>query len=151
MERIHFHRWTLACDLSATRQAYNQIEMGDPEVCGCCYCRNFILARDQVYPSEILDLLNRLGVDSRREREVYHMGRLPNGLHHYGGWFHFVGSIELEGTEVGPYDMENQEGRFQLWFHSQPALVPKPFNGLPVCQMEFVAGVPWLLRDHPEP
>src|SRR5438046_2583462 len=104
MEHIHFYRWRLACDSLATRQAYSQIEMGDPEACGCCYCRNFILARDQVYPNEVLDLLHELGVDSRREREVYHMCRLPNGLHYYGGWFHLVGSIESEGTEVGPYD-----------------------------------------------
>ncbi|HEV3259366.1 MAG TPA: hypothetical protein VG013_21045 [Gemmataceae bacterium] len=147
MERVVFGRWRLCCDREATRRAYKFIEIGGPEACGCCHCRNFAAARGQVYPGEVRSLFEELGIDSCREAEVYQMGRLASGLHLYGGWFHCLGRIEQEGKEVGKFDLEGGTGPFNLFFHDKPALVPGPFQGLPLLQLEFTAEVPWVLQE----
>jgi hypothetical protein len=147
MEQVLFGRWRLQCDREGTREAFARIEIGGPEACGCCHCRNFAAARSQVYPAEVLSLFEGLGIDSRKEREVYHLTPLESGLHLYGGWFHFVGRIEEEGKELGKFDMEST-GPFKLFFHEKPALVPESFEGLPLVQLEFEAQVPWVIEEH---
>jgi hypothetical protein len=150
MEQMFFGRWRLCSDREATRRAYKCVEIAGPEACGCSYCRNFAAARDQVYPAEVRSLFGDLGIDPCREAEVYHMCRLKSGLHLYGGWFHFVGRIEEEGEEVGKFCLEGGTGPFNLFFHEKPVLVPDPFQGLPLVQLEFTAQAPWILEE-PEP
>ena len=106
MDPVIFGKWHIACDPEATRQAHHQISVGGPEACGCLFCQNFAIARSQVYPPAVLSLFKQLGVDSKHEAEVYHLGRLDPGKHLYGGWFHLVGTIASENDTIGPYDME---------------------------------------------
>jgi hypothetical protein len=150
MEQMVFGRWRLCYDREATRQAYNAISIGGPERCGCCYCRNFAAARDQVYPAEVRALFENLGIDFSKEAETYPSGRLKPGLHPYGGWFHCVGRIEAEGQEVGKFDFEGGPGPFKLYFSERLGLVPECFQGLRLVQLEFEAHVPWVLEE-PEP
>jgi hypothetical protein len=149
MEPVRFDDWELNSDPQATRRAFESIKTGGPEACGCCHCRNFALARERVYSPRILALFNQLGINPVLEEEVYHFNRLQPGVHLYGGWFHFVGSIQVEGKKFGP--LEPSVEPFCLFFHMKPALIPKSFEGLQVCQLEFTAHVPWVLGDHPEP
>ena len=88
MEPLIFGRWSLRCDRDATRRAYASMEVGQPESCGCMHCRNFVAAREQVYPPEVRALLVDLGIDFMREAEVYYIGQ-ESQLHLYGGWFSF--------------------------------------------------------------
>jgi hypothetical protein len=86
-------------------------------------------------------LLDRLGIPLDREREVYHNCRLDSGLHSYGAWYHFVGSVLSGERDCAP----NVEfGPISVYFHARPALLPEAFAGLPVVQLEVVAEVPWL-------
>src|SRR5258708_1054433 len=150
MEQVLFGRWRLFSDGEATGQGYKCIEIGGPEACGCSHCRNFAAARDQIYPGEVRSLFKDLGIDSCRETEVYHMGRLESGQHLYGGWFHCVGRIEEEGEEVGKFDLEGGAAPFNIYFHEKPVLIPNPYQGLPVLQLALTAHVPWVLQE-PEP
>jgi hypothetical protein len=150
MDQVVFGRWRLFADREATRQAYTEIRIGGPEECGCCHCRNFAAARNQVYPVEVRRLFEDLGIDFSKEVEVYHTGRRSPGLHHYGGWFHCIGRIEAKGDEVGEFDVEAGEGPFHLYFHDKPNLVAASFETLPLLQLEFDAQVPWVVHG-PEP
>ena len=157
MESIRFGRWEVACDAEATRKAYAAVPIGGPEECGCEPCKNFGTARAQIYTLDVLALLEKLGISSNREVEVYHMGRLESGRHLYGGWFHFAGSI-LAGSDAAKQiaknvwkpDLEGIGEYFNLGFSSRLGLVRKPFIELPLVQLEFTAKVPWVLLT-PEP
>jgi hypothetical protein len=94
MTTIKFKKWKIECDVSGTREAYAKIERGGPEECDCNTCNNFAAARQYAYPQEARSLLEQLGIDINKEAEVYHKCKLESGLHNYGGWFHFIGSIE---------------------------------------------------------
>src|SRR6266581_3667101 len=102
MESFFFGRWQGRCDLEATRKAYAQFSTAGPEQCGCGDCRNFIAARDQIHTPDVTQLLEKLGIDHRREVEVYSLTWLESGLIYYGGWFHFVGTIEAGVDALRP-------------------------------------------------
>ncbi len=93
MALVSFRDWVLDADPDATQAAYVRARTGGSEECGCDTCRNFIAARTHVYPAEVVALFSQLGVDPTKEGEAYWTHRSADGLHHYGGWFHFVGSI----------------------------------------------------------
>ena len=97
-----------------------------------------------MFPPEFRGLLERLGVPSDREAEVYHNCRLESGLHSYGGWYHFVGRVLFGEREGSPHV---RFGGLSVFFHSKPALLPKTFRGQPVVQLEVEAD--WL-SDVPE-
>jgi len=153
---IRYKSWLLRCDPETTRAGYARIEQGAPERCGCDHCLNFIARREQSYPPEVLDLLTRLGIDHRREAEVYHLARLPNGLHQYGGWFHFVGTFEGPGAWEADASGKRRprlvpvDGHFSLALRRDAQLAPEPLKDQPLVQLDFLVEVPWIL-DRPEP
>lgn len=154
VQSIRFSRWEISFDPKATSEVYAAVQLGGPEMCGCETCLNFAAARKQAYPSEVLDLFEKLGISADRETETYHLGRLARGRHLYGGWFHFVGTIN-SGTDAWKQVKENLwqpdfeiiNEDFSFGFSSRLGLVRKPFEGLPVVQLEFNARVPWLLKS----
>jgi len=153
VELIEFRDWKLRCDREATRHAYERAAREEPEECSCEYCRNFASARDRVFPSEVLTLFSRLGIDHRLSPEVFHYKRLGPRRHLYGGWFHFVGSIEAgpnpkgQGSEgAWSLDLVPITPDFRLGFTSKSALYFRAFLGLPIVQVEFEAEVPWVLE-----
>jgi hypothetical protein len=157
MKTFHFGRWEIESDSEATRRAHSGVAKGSPEGCGCEPCLNFAAARKQVYSEKIVAMLDDLGIPSDREVEIYHMGRLPSGLHYYGGWFHFAGRI-LSGADAAKQvrenvwqpDLEAITDRFKFGFSSRVQLATLAFSGLPMVQLEFTAEVPWLI-DAKEP
>jgi hypothetical protein len=106
-----FGMWEFTNDRTATIDAYARIERGGSDTCSRNGCRNFVAARDNVFPSEFIALLNSLGIDSRKDGEVYHNAQLSPGRHDYGGWFHFVGTLEKTGDfPVVPMDKDSRLG-----------------------------------------
>ena len=69
MKRVIFRRWTIAVDVEATTKAYAGIERGGAERCDCTPCKNFAMARERVYPAEVVRLFETLGIDRCREAE----------------------------------------------------------------------------------
>jgi len=149
-------RWKLQCDPEATREAFLRVTIGSPESCGCADCLNFAASRERVYPSLCLSIFNELGIDSHKESEIWHTHRDENGLHHYGGFFHFIGAIEsgrdvmVKKSGYRTYDFETIGERFEWGLASETALVPSSFAGLPVTQFEFATRIPWII-EMPEP
>ncbi len=158
MQLVEIARWTLKYDQEATRNAFSHVKGGSPESCGCADCLNFAAARDRAYASDALKIFEMLGIDSHKESEIWHTHRDESGLHHYGGFFHFVGTIE-SGTDaiqsvngvwpkpgfIGTYDLKSIGDDFRFGFTSHVVLVPKLFTGRPVTQLEFQTKVPWLI------
>ena len=95
---VEYRNWVFEVDYQRTYEVYKQNEKGRPESCGCNNCRNFLVNRKQIYPVEFKNLLVELGIDYKKESEIYHIYRAENGKHLYGGWFHFKGKIK-EGKD----------------------------------------------------
>jgi hypothetical protein len=92
-------------------------------------------------------------VNRQREAEIYYCCKADSGLHLYGGWFHFVGTIaegsdalascQLALVEFGP--------GFSLGVSAKCACLPDAFLGRgDLAQLEFLIELPWVLPD-PEP
>ena len=95
---VKYRDWVFEVDYERTIEVYQKAKNGCPESCGCNNCKNFSINREQIYPQEFKDLLEELGIDYRKESEIYHIYRAENGKHFYGGWFHFKGKIK-EGKD----------------------------------------------------
>ncbi|MBC8037637.1 MAG: hypothetical protein H7X89_10525 [Rhizobiales bacterium] len=102
------------------------------------------MALPKVYPAPFLALLDELGIDPRKDGEVFHYNRNSPGQHSYGGWFHFVGTLDRTG-DFPPVDLA--EGFSALMCRaSAPRLAP--LENLSVVQLEFHAEtLPWLLSE----
>jgi hypothetical protein len=152
MATAQFKRWRINYDPEATRKAYTQVLQGCPEQCGCDTCKNFAAARHCAYPPEAKALFEQLGININQEPEVYHNSRIESGLHSYGGWFHFVGSIE-EGRDASQqiaenifgFDLEQITDSFAMGLTKRVTLVPGSFVDQQVVQIEFETKIPWVI------
>ncbi|MHB9092043.1 MAG: hypothetical protein ACYC7H_11555 [Chloroflexota bacterium] len=137
METATVGPWTLAYDADLTRQAYEGC-IGAPEQCGCPSCLHFASARQYAYPSEARRLFEMLGINRSCEAEVYESGPTEQGERRYGGWFHFIGTVEGGREATQSY----AGGRFVFWFIERSSLLRPSFAGYPVVQLEFETTVP---------
>jgi hypothetical protein len=80
-------------------------------------------------------LLDKLGGDPRKDAEVYHNARLTPGRHHYGGWYHFVGTLDQTG-DFTPVDLGNG---FSVWMWRASAPRLPRLEGMQVVQVDFHA------------
>jgi hypothetical protein len=141
-----FGEWEFTCDSEATVAAYAQVMAGGADTCTCTWCRNFRVVRDRVFPAAFVELLESLGIDPRKDGEVYHNREMEPGKHHYGGWFHFVGSLE----KTGDFPMVEVEPGFKVSLCRKYAPELSGLKGLVLVQVEFQAeGVPWDLDEAP--
>lgn len=145
VEMSVFDEWHYTVDRDATIATYARAEDGGADRCDCNGCRNFRLARTRVYPSTFLALLDRLGIDPHKEAEAYHNARLAPGRHDYGGWFHFVGTLD-ETKEFAKIDLG---AGFTTWLCRADAPRLPSFEGQrSLVQLEFHSdAVPWLLEE----
>lgn len=146
MARSAYRDWIFDCDVEATRKAYDGIDFGGAEACNCYLCRNFLLTRPDVFPTEILDLFEKLGVDHRKEAESYHIYRISSGLHLYGAWYHFVGEIVQQ-----PDSPAKLSEHSTIDFLLNRDLAAKSFANQPLVQIELQLEVSWLLEKEEEP
>jgi hypothetical protein len=141
-----FGQWAFSTDRDATRLAYGRVERGGVDTCNCADCRNFRVARARAFPAEFLSLLDQLGIDPCKDAEVYRNARLAPGRHDYGGWYHFIGTLDQTG-DFPPVDFGDG---FSVWMCRASAPRLPSLEGMPVVQVEFHAqAVPWLL-DEPQ-
>jgi hypothetical protein len=141
---LDFAKTRYTVDRDATIAAYARAQAGCADTCECAGCRNFRLARATIFPQPFLALLDRFGIDPRKDGEVYHLGPVGTGRHAYGGWYHFVGTLgetsEEEAVDFG-------DG-FTAWLCLASAPRLASFEELQVVQLEIsVDCVPWLLDD----
>jgi hypothetical protein len=140
----NFGEWEFTCDRDATVEAYARAEAGGSDTCTCIWCRNFRLVRDRVYPPVFLAFLDSVGVDPKKDGEIYHNGEIEPGVHFYAGWFHFVGSLD----KTGDFPMVEMGAGFKVWLCRKSAPELESLKGLPLVQVEIAAeAVPWVLLE----
>lgn len=67
-------------DRELTKLTYEGFTLGGAESCGCDDCKNFVYNREDIYPEEIKKLFDQLGIDYKKETEIGHYCRQPEGL-----------------------------------------------------------------------
>ena len=150
--------WKFEVDFNRTKEVYDKIEVGSPESCGCNDCKNFVENRIKIYPEEIKELLAELGINFKKESEIYHICKLENGYHHYGGWFHFKGKI-TEGKDCkkilsnggSTFDTIQIADNFRIAFMkgSDLAFLDKDESSK-LMQIEFIAESEWVINEEIE-
>lgn len=151
-EVANIGRWKIRFDREATRTAYSGVSLGSPESCGCEDCLNLAPARPQAYSLEAMKIFEQLGIDYTKEAETWRVYREESGLHHYSGFFHFIGSIEsgkdaiVFTNQTGTYDFEKIGECFECGFTSNISLLPKSFASKEVVQLEFQTKAPWVIK-----
>ncbi|UUC44558.1 hypothetical protein [Flavobacterium cerinum] len=93
METVKYKDWEFEVDRELTIKTYKNVTISGAESCICDDCKNYILYRDTVFPEEIKQLFNDLGIDLKKEVEIVSYETLPNGFQRIGGWFHFKGKL----------------------------------------------------------
>jgi len=135
--------WELEVDVESTQRAHAET-YSSAERCGCAYCRNFVAVRDKTLPRKFIDILEQLGVNYRKDSEIYETHKRADGTHGYGGWYHAVGTVLS-----GPNEHSESLGkRFWYWVSNRAHLVRKGFP-LPAFQIEFGTTLPWVIDEQP--
>jgi hypothetical protein len=139
-----FGQWEFHVDRPATMDAHAREPRGGADSCTCNGCRNFVAAREKVFPTTFLKLLDSLGIDPLKDGEVYLLGRLAQVGFCYGGWFHFIGSLET----TGDFSAVPVAPGFTVWLCRAGAPPIASLKGSSLVQVEFKADlVPWLLEE----
>lgn len=151
-----FRDWTLTVDLEATRSACTSVENGSAEDCKCNDCENYIACRVMAFPDEIKALLEQLGVDYRKEIDIWRMCMDEDGKHRYSGFFHFKGSFDGKDCFVpttgggGTMSMTAIDESFSIGF-----TVAEDFTYFKdkqnLVQVEFETRIPWKITKKLEP
>ena len=151
-EFVQIGRWVLRPDVRRTLEAHSKLTASGATACGCIGCLNFEAVRSRLLEGPLGSVLEKLGISPPWEVEVYELGRAPSGLHHYGGWFHFVGTIESGAPALrsGSADFEQLSSTVSIGFHAAAQLVRPSFKGAPIVQLEVSAELPWVI-DAEEP
>lgn len=143
--------WQFTADQAHTAATYAAAPMGSADACNCSMCKNYAASRDAVFPEEIKQLFGALGIDWKKESEISHYCRQADGLHHYGGWFHFKGIFTGPGSDVSAGETFTQElipitPHFSMGFRKGSALTFfKDREDL--VQVEIDVKIPWVLAD----
>jgi hypothetical protein len=102
-----YRNWVLEAERSQTQSLYKNANVWGAESCGCGTCLHFISLRSEIYPNEVRNLFEKLGIDINKEVEVCDFG---DGETEYifSWWFHFIGDI----VEGGDCEVPLAEGGF---------------------------------------
>jgi len=155
MKTIKYREWELIVDRELTKQTYDKVEVGGVESCTCSDCKNFANNRENIYPEEIKNLLTELGIDYRKECEVWHYCKDELGRHCYSGWFHFKGcfkgkSCSIQAGETSfTFDLTPITDNFSIGFYYDSSLTffEDKEN---LVQIEFDAKTPWTIEKELE-
>jgi len=149
---VKFKDWTFEVDKVLTKQTYHCISVSGADTCACNNCKNYVSYRDKVFPKEVIDLFNDLGIDYRKEVEITSYETLPSGLHHIGGWFHFKGRVLVGKDYRVPlplgghtFDLTPITDNFSIGFAEGNDLTFfEDITGL--VQVEFDTNIPWVIE-----
>jgi hypothetical protein len=140
-------RWSIRFDPELTRELYAKTAGIS---CECADCLNFRAAGDLAFSPAFIHLLRQLGVEPGKPAELCHCGNSGESMPTQG-WFHIVGFLESgrdawqqTGENTHSLDPEPFPGIKSIGLTARLSQVPKPFEGLPLVQLEFETTVPWV-------
>lgn len=152
MKNMRYKSWGIEYDEMLTCQIYKKLISG-PEKCDCDNCKNFLLARENLYPESLKEILNQLGIDYKKEAELCYFNRVKPGWHLYKGWFHFVGKLQNppRDNDLRIFELVPDFEDFAWSFFDKRDLVSEEFGNNPVVQLEWIGIVPWVInKEEPE-
>jgi len=154
---VKYRDWEFEVEILLTQQAYSNIPFGGADRCSCADCKNYVANRETIFPEELTQLFNELGIDYRKEIEIWAIQRLENGLHQISGWFHFKGKI-ISGKDFRmpfadgngySFDLTSITENFKIGF--------APGNDLTffeskegLIQIEFITNIQWVIDKKDE-
>lgn len=150
---VVFRKWVFQVDSKLTRLTYAKVGTGNSETCPCGQCKNYRSQKKKAFPDEVLDLFSKLGIDHRKESEVYEVAKLDNGLHRYAGWFHFAGRITAgedckrqiaENTWQVELSSVNEHFKIGFTVGNDLSLFE---DGVRLVQVEFETNIDWVIAD----
>jgi len=130
LKTVEIFGGTLLCDIEATEQAYVGHE-SYAVTCPCIPCKNYLAVREKYFPRNAIEALGQLGIDFKRDIEVYHMAKVE-GLHVYGVWFYFVGGISKEPAYQD-----------SIAFLEGGKWLPPSFQNKPLVTVDMQLRLPW--------
>jgi len=154
---ISFKNWKFSVDREATERTYASFAVGSAEECGCIECANYLATRESIFPDEIKLLLNELGIDFKKEAEVWRMYKNQKGNHCYNGIFHFKGCFDGEDCAIPmpdgkgfTFSLNPITDRFSIGFRMASELSNfTDTNDL--VQVEYEIEMPWAIDKKAEP
>lgn len=156
MTTVKFRDWILTVDQNATQLTYASVVNGSAEDCKCDDCKNYVDCRAEAFPDEIKLLLKQLGIDYKKESEVWRVFKDKDGNHRYNGFFHFKGSFEGKNCFIsddgrnGTSAMTDINEMFSIGFTFASHLTY--FNDKDnLVQVEFETKIPWSIDKKLEP
>ncbi len=160
MTEVTYKNWSFKPNREETARAYAAVKRASAEESESIEGVNYAKQRDRVFPKEIKELFEALGIDYKKEPEVSHYKELGNGEHLYTGWFHFKGSfdgpdyldkISQENTEdKKEFNVFAITKRFSIGFRNESFLANFEDRSNLV-QVEFECIIPWVLDVEFEP
>jgi hypothetical protein len=103
VKTITFDEWTIECDEWITASAYSKISCGSAQECRCDDYQLFAKLRPTIFPRRARDLLESLGVDLKKEKEVseFGFGERP-GMSLYLAEYDFYGKLVAGSDAMEP-------------------------------------------------
>jgi len=138
MAEISFNGWVVDSEYEVNRRFDRESVGFGAESCDCIYCRNFFAVEGAVYPNEVLEFLEKLGVSRPFEAEVVCYGPENEGTL-YHAWIPFFGAIKRSR------ECSNEMAYFEEFKLHVPGM-----TGKQVAQLTCPLVLPWVLwREYP--
>jgi hypothetical protein len=163
---IKYRRWTIDYDRDKNLELYRSLDKSGSENCSCSTCRNFLRVKSSIYPGEIIDFYQTMGIEPLKEIYLCHSARKEPGLHYYSGSHisygklvsgnpDFINIIRKLFNVSQKLVYEQVTESFGILLEDSSSLLPLPeklskdrYN---LFVIEFVAIIPWVLENEPEP
>lgn len=141
MKTISIEDFTIKIAPDLTASFYKNIPTrADTESCGCTECTNYVNSCD-AFSSEVSNFFLSLGIDPRKEADLFYCCQNDDGRHLYQGSYHFVGSI-IDAPETNWFRIGNFE--FAITNVAiQSNVIPSEFPK-PICELSFEANIIWV-------
>ncbi len=155
MTKVSYKDWNFEVDKTITQNTYKNIKRASAEESETLDGLNFAKQRDDIYPEEIKQLFEKLGIDYKKEAEVSHFAAVENGMHLYSGWFHFKGNftgpdyLELMTEDDKKFNLIEITKNFSLGFRKESFLTSFE-DRKNLVQVEFECLIPWVLEQEYE-
>ncbi|MDH4164247.1 MAG: hypothetical protein OEW15_16410 [Nitrospirota bacterium] len=162
-----YKKWKLDYEFEKNRNFYKGISIPPPaELPNSDTDDNFAAVKSKIYPQEIIDLYEKLGIDIQKEVYLVHTARKEPGFHYYSvahvcfgkvlaGHKSFTNSLRklvgLPKVERGE-SVDNACGILispVIYLPIEPSVGDDPASD--AFQIELIVTAPWVLKNIPEP
>ncbi|MEV9639564.1 hypothetical protein ABZ756_02550 [Mammaliicoccus sciuri] len=104
MEHLKINGYIVKVDKRKTKELYKELPLVSEKAhCGCPECSYYARAIMQTTP-DIKQFFDQLGIDPRKEAEVWRAAKNEDGTYYYVADYHFMGEIqdvsELDWIEI---------------------------------------------------